>query len=66
MNQVADCHGAVRIFDKESGLKEDSRKIAEMGKPKVILQSIASHVPKPTDHKVTMSTSDVAPYGRKL
>lgn len=54
MNQAADSHGAIRIFDKESGLKEDSEKITEMRKPKVIPQSVASHVRKPTDHKVTM------------
>jgi len=66
MDQVADSHGAIRIFDKESGLREDSKKIIELRKPKVILQRITPHVPEPADHRVTVSTSGVAPIGENV
>lgn len=51
-------HGSPQSFVGKNVLKEESQKIAEIRKPKIISQRIVAHVLRPTDHIIIMSTLD--------
>jgi len=51
-------HGIPQVFIGRSDLKEESKKIADVRKPKIISQRIIAHVLRPMDHIIIMSTID--------
>jgi len=51
-------HGIPQVFVGRSDLREESKKIADMRKSKIISQRIIAHVLRPTDHIIIMSTLD--------
>jgi len=51
-------HIQPQIFVQQKYLKEDSSKIEDLKKLKIISQRIVAHILKPTDHIIVMSTID--------
>ncbi|WP_309492727.1 Eco57I restriction-modification methylase domain-containing protein [Candidatus Hecatella orcuttiae] len=51
-------HATPQTFIDRDALKEDSKKITDMRKPKIISQRIIAHVLKPKDRIIIMSTID--------
>lgn len=51
-------HNNPQIFIEKTALTEETEKIAQMKRPKIISQRIVAHVLKPVDHIIIMSTYD--------
>lgn len=51
-------HSSPQIFIEKNALTEETEKIAQMKRPKIISQRIVAHVLKPVDHIIIMSTFD--------